>query len=277
MDHATSSFIVPLRRNAVSDAFTCALLGLRDGISPRLVFFSVSLWLGACVFWALLVAVAFSAIKAIASFFAAWSLLGIFRIFPNLLPASAQAKITGVPLAEGAQALLGVGFSVATWIMFGLLLIVAIYATVRLAVEFWLMPIIRRVVEKHYPPFPPRPPHSLLSSLTNLAKSGTLAVALGLPFLLIPVANVVLLFVLFGYLNVRTLVNEALDGLASREEQRQLIRGARLRMILLGTLLGGVPAIPLLGLMTPSWIGAATCHLCLRELQFSRNQHQPTA
>jgi uncharacterized protein involved in cysteine biosynthesis len=142
-----------------------------------------------------------------------------------------------------------------------------VYATVRIEVEFLLMPVIRKVVEKHYPPFPPRPAYSLITSVANVAKTGALAIFLGLPFLLIPVANVVLLFVLFGYLNVRTLVNEALDGLATRDEQRLLIRSTRLRMIFMGTLLGGAPAIPLLGLMTPAWIGAATCHLCLRELR----------
>jgi uncharacterized protein involved in cysteine biosynthesis len=91
------------------------------------------------------------------------------------------------------------------------------------------------------------------------------------------VANVVLLFVLFGYLNVRTLVNEALDGLATRDEQRALIRQARFRMIILGTLLGGVPAIPVLGLMSPAWVGAATCHLCLRELSLLRTVNNRSA
>jgi hypothetical protein len=255
------------RPSALRDAFASALLGLRDGFSPRMIAFSLGLWAGALLLWTTIIVFAWAHVKAFAAFVTAWSLLGIFRLFPTWLPASAQAKITGVPLAEGANALLGsITFSTATWIVLVLLIVIAVYATVRIAVEFWLMPVIRKVVEGRYPPFPPHPPYSLLYSVTNVAKTGALAVVLGLPFLLIPVANVVLLFVLFGYLNVRTLVNEALDGLASREEQRVLIRRARLRMIFLGTLLGGAPAIPILGLMTPAWVGAATCHLFLREL-----------
>jgi hypothetical protein len=253
--------------SSLREAFTCALLGLRDGVSLRIIAFSLGLWLGTCVLWSAIIFFAWAQVKTAAAFVAAWSLLGIFRIFPNWLPASAQEKIAGVPLADGANALLGsVAFGTITSIVLILLIGIAAYATVRIAVEFWLMPIIREVAEKHYPPFPPRAPYRLLYSVTNVAKTGALAVLLGLPFLFIPVANVVLLFVLFGYLNVRTLVNEALDGLASRDEQRVLIRRIRVRMVLLGTLLGGAPAIPILGLMTPAWIGAATCHLFLREL-----------
>lgn len=257
----------PSRPSALRDALVSALLGLRDGFSLRMIAFSLGLWAGALLLWTAILVFAWTQVKAFAAFVTAWSLLGVFRLFPTWLPASAQAKITGVPLAEGANSLLGpITFGTSTWIVLVLLILIAVYATVRIAVEFWLMPVIRKVVEKHYPPFPPHPPYSLLYSVTNVAKTGALAVVLGLPFLLIPVANVVLLFVLFGYLNVRTLVNEALDGLASREEQRVLIRRARLRMIFLGTLLGGAPAIPVLGLMTPAWVGAATCHLYLREL-----------
>jgi hypothetical protein len=259
------------RTSALRDAFTAAALGLRDGFSLRILSFTLGLWAGTLALWAVILVFAWAQIKAAAAFVTAWSLLGVFRLFPTWLPATWQAKITGVPLTEGAPALLGaVTFNSATWIMLVLLIVAAVYATVRIAVEFWLMPVIRAQVEKHYPPFPPRPPYSLLSSVTNVAKTGAVAALLGLPFLLIPVANVVLLFVLFGYLNVRTLVNEALDGLATREEQRALIRQARLRMILLGTLLGGTPGIPVLGLMSPAWVGAATCHLFLRQLVLLR-------
>jgi Etoposide-induced protein 2.4 (EI24) len=268
----TSSAFSPIR-----EAFASALLGLRDGFSLRMIAFSLGLWAGALALWTVILVFAWAQAKAFAAFLTAWSLLGVFRLFPSWLPATAQAKITGVPLVDGASALLGsITFATATWIMLVLLILIAVYATVRIAVEFWLMPVIRRVVEKHYPPFPPRAPYSLIYSVTNVAKTGALAVCLGLPFLLIPVANVVLLFVLFGYLNVRTLVNEALDGLATRDEQRQLIRCARLRMIFLGTLLGGAPAIPVLGLMTPAWIGAATCHLFLRELTRLRADTGPS-
>ena len=249
------------------DAFTCAALGLRDGLSPRLILFSVGLWVGAATLWTVILVVAWSHVKAVAAFITAWALLGLFRVFPTWLPASAQAKLTGVPLSEGAHALLGSFFTGATWIVLTLLVLTAVMLTVRLAVEFWLMPLVRAQVLKHYPSFPAHPPFSLLSPFTNLAKMGLLAVVIGVPCMLIPVVNVVLAFTFFAYLNVRTLVNEALDGLATRDEQRAVIRHARGRMAVVGMLLSAAQMIPFVGLMSPAWIGAGTCHLCLRELQ----------
>jgi ABC-type multidrug transport system, ATPase and permease components len=258
------------RSSALSDVIACASLGLRDGISPKLIAFSVALWVGAVMLWTLILVFAWSVLEAVAAFITAWVFLGIFRIFPGWLPASAREKITGVSLADGGQALLGPVFTTLTWIVLVALILAAIYATARIAVEFWLMPAIRKVVERHYPPFPQHPPYSLLSTVTNFAKTSTVAVVLGLPFLLVPVVNVALLFVLFGYLNVRTLVNEALDGVATRQEQRIVIRAARGRMIAMGSLLAGILAIPVVGLLTPTVTGAATCHLCLRELRRQR-------
>ncbi len=258
------------RPSALGDVFACATLGLRDGVTPRLIAFSAALWVGAIALWTMILVFAWNVVESAAAFVTAWMFLGIFRIFPGWLPAAAREKITGVSLSEGAQALLGPVFTTLTWIVLVALILAAIYATARIAVEFWLMPAIRKVVERHYPAFPPHPPYSIFSTVTNFAKTGTVAVLLGLPFLLVPVINVALLFVLFGYLNVRTLVNEALDGVATRQEQRLVIRAARGRMIAMGSLLAGILAIPVVGLLAPTVTGAATCHLCLRELRRRR-------
>jgi uncharacterized protein involved in cysteine biosynthesis len=193
-------------------------------------------------------------------------LLGVFAVFPQWLPASAQAKLAGVSLPVGAEALLGPVFHVATWIVLVLLVIAFVLITARIGLELFLMPLVRREVERRYPPFPSHPISGLLTPLKNAAKMGFLAAVIGLPCLLIPVVNVVLLFVWFGYLNIRTLVNEALDGLASPQEQRDVIGAARTRMVFLGMLLAGAMSIPLVGFIGPSWIGASTCHLCLRTL-----------
>lgn len=255
-----------LLKSPLSDALACVMLGLREAISRKLILFSIGLWFGAAMLWALILIFAWSLIKALAGFIAAWTLLGIFAIFPRWLPASAQAKLAGVSLPVGAEALLGPVFHAVTWIVFVLLIVAFVLTTARIAMEFFLMPLVRREVEKCYPPFPPHPTANLLAPLKNAAKSGLLAVAIGLPCLLVPVANVVLLFIFFGYLNIRTLVNEALDGLASQQEQRDVIRNSRLRMVLLGSLLAGAMSIPFVGFIGPAWIGASTCHLCLRTL-----------
>jgi Etoposide-induced protein 2.4 (EI24) len=255
-----------LSRSALPDAFSCLVLGLREGISRRLILFSIGLWLSAIVLWGLILFFAWGLIKALAGFITAWALLGIFAVFPQWLPESAQAKLANVSLPIGAEALLGPVFHVVTWIILVLLIIAFVLITARIGLELFLMPLVRSEVERRYPPFPPHPTSGLLTPLKNAVKMGILAAAIGLPCLLIPVVNVVLLFMLFGYLNVRTLVNEALDGLASPQEQRSVIRASRLRMVMLGSLLAGAMSIPLVGFIGPAWIGASTCHLCLRTL-----------
>ncbi|MFT3870920.1 MAG: hypothetical protein QM715_20900 [Nibricoccus sp.] len=253
-------------RMLVPDAVTCVALGLRDAISRKLILFSIGLWSSALVLWCIVLVAAWSAIKSFAGLIAAWMLLGIFSIFPNWLPASAQAKLAGVPLPVGAEALLGPVFHGVTWFVLMLLVVAGVTITVRIGLEFFLMPLIRSQVLRSYPPFPTHPTSSLFTPIKNAAKTATLVIAIGLPCLLIPVANVVLLFMLFGYLNVRTLVNEALDGLASPEEQRRVIQIARWRMVLVGSLLAAAVTVPFAGFIAASWTGASTCHLCLRTL-----------
>jgi hypothetical protein len=255
-----------LRQSAVADAFSCVALGFRDGLSWRLIGFSVGLWAGALLLWVLVLIFAWTQMTSLAAFIAAWCLLGIFVIFPHWLPATAQAKLAGVPLAEGADALLGNVFHAVKWTVLPFLVVFLILITARIGLELFLMPLVRREVVPRYPSFPAHPSTGLLTPVKNIAKMGFLAVAIGLPCLLVPVANVILLFIFFGYLNVRTLVNECLDGLASLEEQRAVIRAARTRMVLLGSLLAGAMSIPFVGFIGPSWIGASTCHLCLRTL-----------
>lgn len=251
---------------ALPDAIACAVLGLRDAVSRKLILFSIGLWLGAVALWCVILLFAWSLMKAFAGMIAAWTLLGIFSVFPNWLPASAQAKLAGVSPPVGAEALLGPVFHVVTWIVLVLLIIALVMTTVRIGLEFFLMPLIRDEVLRSYPPFPAHPTASLFSPIKNAAKTAVLVTTIGLPCLLIPVANAVLLFMLFGYLNVRTLVNEALDGLASPQEQRRVIRAARWRMVLVGTLLAGALTVPFVGFIAASWTGASTCHLCLRTL-----------
>src|SRR4051812_45659776 len=221
------------RLSLFRDAFTCAASGIRDGLSLRLISFSISLWVGSLALWSLILFFALGLVKSVAGFLAAWVLLGIFVFFPHLLPAGARAKLTGVPLSVGAEALLGKVFVFATWVSLVLLIFVLVVVTVRIAMEFALMPVVRRVVMKRYPPFPRLPTTGLLAPIKNVGKTILLVVFVGGPCLLIPVANVILVFVLFGYLNVRTLVNDALDGLASAAEQRSVVRNGRGTMILL--------------------------------------------
>lgn len=264
-----------LATSPLAESLACFAVGLRTAVSAKLILFSASLWLGAALLWTLILVFAWSLVKTVAAFVAAWALLGVFVAFPNWLPDSAQAKLAGVPLPDGAEALLGSFFHVVTWMVVTAMAVAGVILTARIGLEFFLMPLVRRDVERQYPPFPTRPSGSLLVPLANMAKSGALVVAAGLPCLFVPVVNAVLLLMLFGYLNVRTLVNEALDGLATPEEQRSVIRTARWQLVLVGSLLAATATVPFVGLLIPAWTGASTCHLCLRTLSRLREESVP--
>jgi uncharacterized protein involved in cysteine biosynthesis len=68
-----------------------------------------------------------------------------------------------------------------------------------------------------------------------------------------------------GYINVRSLMNDALDGLVSESERRAIIESNRLTMLLIGALLEGIVLIPIVGLFAPSILGLSVCHLCMRQ------------
>jgi hypothetical protein len=255
---------------AFSEAVACWVRGLRDAFSLRLLLTSAALWLGALLLWGLLLVFAHDLLRAVGGWIAAWGLLGLFVWFPGLLPESWQAKLVGVPLTEGAANLLGWAYSTAAWLAVVLLVILGIVATARVAMEFFLMPQVQRQVVPQYPPLaPPLAKGRLWDPVVRATRFGVMA-ACGLPLLLIPVVNIIVSFGFFGYLNVRTLVNDALENIASPEEQRAVVRASRGRLVLLGALLTAAFMLPLVGLLGPAWTGAATCHLCVRALRRQR-------
>jgi uncharacterized protein involved in cysteine biosynthesis len=83
----------------------------------------------------------------------------------------------------------------------------------------------------------------------------------------IPGIGPALLFLLMGYINVRSLMNDALDGLVSERDRRTIIESNRLTMLLIGALLEGVVLIPMIGLFAPSILGMSVCHLCMRQTE----------
>jgi len=75
-----------------------------------------------------------------------------------------------------------------------------------------------------------------------------------------------LFFVLASYLNVRGLVNDAVDGLATDEQRRAIIQARRVEMTLLGVLVGLFTLVPFAGFLSPVVLGAGVCHLGMRAL-----------
>jgi hypothetical protein len=256
--------------SAVREVIACALRGFRDAISLRLIFFSIAVWVVAFSVCSNLAWFGWPWFRSFAAWVAAWALLGLFVLFPSILPQSWQAKIVQSDLAQSAHDLLGVSFDVVTWIAVGVLFVLSVLVGVTAASELFLMRQVRVRVLPQYPAFAaPDAKSGPLASVGRLVKFGSITL-LSLPLLLIPVLNVIISIGLFGYLNVRTLVNDALEGIASPGEQRAVIIRARLRLLLLGLLLVAALAIPFAGLIGPGWIAAATCHLCYGTLQRER-------
>ena len=62
---------------------------------------------------------------------------------------------------------------------------------------------------------------------------------------------------------MRTLVNDAFDGIADAAEVRAFVVTHRCQMLLLGVLLALLALIPFVGFLLPWVTGSAVCHLVL--------------
>ena len=150
---------------------------------------------------------------------------------------------------------------------------ICVLLTIRIAMELLLMRFIRTQALRSYHPFG-----------TSTAAAGDwrlswrnalgpwLGAALVVPLcLLMPLVGGPLLAAFLAYLNVRTLVNDAFDGMAGATEVRAFVAMHRGHMLLLGGLLALLVLVPLVGFLLPWVTGSAVCHLVLR----SRGESTP--
>jgi hypothetical protein len=154
-----------------------------------------------------------------------------------------------------------------TWLMTLLTFGLGVFLLVQLALQFWLMPRIQKYcLLRHAALKDHRADTSLRHGVLDGVRTALTWVIGGLVCLLIPVVGSVLMLALSSYLTVRSLVNDALDGLATDEEVRALIRESRLPMLGLGILVALIALIPLVGLLVPVLAGTSTCHLMMTRL-----------
>lgn len=218
-------------------------LGLQDGLRPRLAFLSTGVAVTAFCFW-LVVLLTLHA--------EAWRLAGsvVRWVSPAWL---ASAWLTGA-----------VTFLLVVCGFIGLVML-----SVQVFLELFFMARIQRQCLKRYPELPTNVKGSLSADLMSTL-TGILALGAGLLLLLIPLLGAVLFLMLAGYLNVRGLVNDALDGVATVAERQAILRSHRTAMLLVGVSVPVLAVIPLLALVVPSVLGASVCHLCLQALQRQR-------
>lgn len=219
----------PPYRTALADALRAFGRGLRSALTPQAIMYSLGIWLVAVLLW--------SAITA-----ASWNWLRDW--FGGITPYAWLQEVI---------------FYLITVLLFAAL----VFVTVMLLTDFFLIQIIRRKVRPHYAHA------SRLQDATSLLSRAYITNML-LPllgFLLVPlvfwlpVVGAAILFILLGYLNVRSFLNDALDGICSPSDIRVLAQSNRLTLALLGSLLAGFALIPFIHILLPWTLGSATCHL----------------
>ncbi|AOY01978.1 EI24 domain-containing protein [Jeongeupia sp. USM3] len=238
------------------EAIHCVGLALRDSLRPRLLAVSLGVWLGTLLVLAILYALAWTPITSALDTASRFLVLGVPHWFgwePE--PASLIGK-TAAGLITVVQYVLGlISFVLAT-------LLVA-----RVILEMVLMGQVQSVVLRRYPSLQGLVQRPWRADVRDLLGNLSTLIAGTLLCLCIPLIGAALLVLLNAYLNVRGLINDAFDGVASAEQQRTFIRQQRGQMLLAGLLLAGLALIPFVGLLMPGVLGATTCHLGFRWLE----------
>ncbi len=268
-----------LLSTASLESTKCLALGFRDALHPRLIGFSLGVWLVTFAVWLSVFIIWWDAIGLLATFLAEFIALGIFMFMPQRMPFGlAQTTSTLSEMANIGPALMGTSVAL---VVLHYLLIAALFAgamliSIRVLLELFLMGRIQKQALKTYPHLPTDRSTSFYAGIRNLFGSWFTFLIGGGICLMIPVLNGVLLFGVLSYLNVRGLVNDALDGIADDNECRQVIESQRLTMTVLGIGLVGIMLIPFVALIGPTLTGSSVCHLCIRKLTKLRENASST-
>jgi hypothetical protein len=252
---------------ALREAIGCCWLGLKEALSPSLVLFSMGLWGGAAALWSMLAWMLPGPFLWLGREAAGWAMLGVFQLWDGGLSEASRQALETHSMAEAGQIILGGWHTAGAWVCCGLMILLAIFLTARVGLEFLLLPRVRERVRPQYPSLLERVEAPLsLAPVGRALKFASLTV-LVLPLLLVPGLNLIVGVGFFGYLNIRTLVHDALETVAEPEEQRAVVQAARWQMVWAGLMLVGGAAMPVLSLLAPAWIAGTTCHLCCRVLE----------
>ncbi len=242
----------------VSQAASAASLGLKDGLRPQLLMLSIGVAVGAGGLWLLVFMVWSTEIWQMAQVAAHWFFSG-------------AAAASEAPVAQvGWWATIWGGVTQGLSWLVALLISLAAFAllvmlSMQILLELFLMPLVQRQCLLRYPSLKLGGEGSLrFNILTTLKLLGVLV--LGLPLWLIPVVGPLTHLALLAYLNIRSLVNDALDGVATLEERQALVPAHRGAMLCLGLMMQLMMMIPLVGLIMASVMGASVCHLFMPAL-----------
>ena len=146
----------------------------------------------------------------------------------------------------------------------------AVLITAVLITELIAMPVIVSVAGRRYARLERRSGGTLVTSIGNMLTAIAVFALLwlvtlplwftGIGALLLPALN-------SAYLNQRLFRHDALSEHASAEEYRQIIKGSKGPLYLLGLLLAVLYYVPVFNLVVPTLSGLAFTHFCLQELE----------
>ncbi|MFO1251135.1 MAG: EI24 domain-containing protein [Inhella sp.] len=262
---------------SVREAFVCLTLGGRDALKPGVLWRSLQIWLLVLVFWGTVLFIWRQEIWQAAQ--TGLSLLAMGLAMALFSPQGGVGSVAGMAHAGiGMGALVVIGAlltqppvgTVITGLVILLVFMLLASLSVRVLTEFLLMGRVQAQCRRRYPELENQAPMPWLSGLMESAKLWVILLVGGLMCLLVPLLGGLLLAALCAYLNARSLVGEALDGVASPQEQRAFVRSHRMSLLLLGLALPVLLLVPLVGLLAPGWLGASVCHLGMRHLQATR-------
>jgi uncharacterized protein involved in cysteine biosynthesis len=208
------------------------------------------------MFSARIVAVVFAPLFAAA---AVWTVVGWFAWKP-------LAHWLGATLLGGDD-----GWSlVAAGAAAAVLLMLAAVLTALVAVAVLAMPVIvATVADRDFRDLAKRHGGTFAGSLGN----ATVAIGVFLPLwlaalllLFLPPVYVAVSLCLNAWLNQRLFRYDALALHADGDEMREVIRGARRRLVLLGMVVAPLALVPVVNLLAPIYAGVAFTYLCLDEL-----------
>jgi CysZ protein len=150
------------------------------------------------------------------------------------------------------------------------LLMLAAVLTALVAVAVLAMPVIvATVARRDFPGLAERRGGTFAGSLVNAAVAVVVFLPLwllALALLFLPPVYVAVSLCLNAWLNQRLFRYDALALHATGDEMREVIRGGRGRLLLLGLVLAPLSLVPVVNLLAPIYAGVAFTYLCLDEL-----------
>lgn len=229
-------------------------LGLKESLKSRYFLMLLLLWLTLLCVW-----------------------VGVYFAFATQIAAMVNTLIE--------QSLAGLNWSLPSFLTttfwaFGLvtallLVILAVFISLRILIELILMPVLQRAI---LPAYPHLSNHyaspALFKTLWFLVGHYAQFFALAVLSLFVPFIGAFLLLWISAYYTSTALVRDALDGVANFDSQTQFIRREKWPLTFIGLACLCLTFIPFIGLFAPLILGASITHFCLRNVFTPEQQAQ---